>query len=62
MLNLGRIYGFLDKAMNPPSSQSIENALDLLHELNALTLTEELTPLGTSTGASADLLLPPPRV
>lgn len=36
----------MSRAMNPPSPQSVENAIDLLKSIGAITVNEDLTPLG----------------
>ncbi|KAH7302390.1 hypothetical protein KP509_23G070100 [Ceratopteris richardii] len=45
-LNLGSIEGFLSKAMQPPDSLSVKNAIHLLKIIGALDDNEELTHLG----------------
>ncbi|XP_078362233.1 ATP-dependent DNA/RNA helicase DHX36-like isoform X2 [Oculina patagonica] len=46
ILKLGMIRPFLSKALQPPEEQAVINALEVLHQLNALDTNEELTPLG----------------
>eukprot|EP00794_Sanderia_malayensis_P015883 gene15883-17483_t len=46
ILSLGRVEPFLSKALQPPSSSSLRNAIRSLTELNALDSNEHLTPLG----------------
>ncbi|XP_020915911.1 ATP-dependent DNA/RNA helicase DHX36 [Exaiptasia diaphana] len=46
ILKLGMVAEFLSKALQPPSSLSVQNALDTLRQLNALDANEDLTPLG----------------
>ncbi|XP_074635335.1 ATP-dependent DNA/RNA helicase DHX36-like isoform X1 [Acropora palmata] len=46
ILKLGMIRPFLAKALQPPEDQAVINALEVLHQLNALDANEELTPLG----------------
>ncbi|KAK3750637.1 hypothetical protein QZH41_012824, partial [Actinostola sp. cb2023] len=46
ILKLGMIEEFLSKALQPPSPQTVQNALDTLKQLNALDANECLTPLG----------------
>ncbi|XP_074264204.1 DExH-box ATP-dependent RNA helicase DExH1 isoform X2 [Silene latifolia] len=45
-LQLGSVGSFLAKALQPPDSLSVQNALELLKTIGALDDTEELTPLG----------------
>ncbi|KAG9439976.1 hypothetical protein H6P81_020141 [Aristolochia fimbriata] len=45
-LQLGKIAPFLAKALQPPDSQSVQNAIELLKTIGALDDVEELTPLG----------------
>lgn len=45
-LKLGAIGSFLGKALQPPVSLSVQNAIELLKTIGALDDTEELTPLG----------------
>lgn len=45
-LKLGAIGLFLGKALQPPDSLSVQNAIELLKTIGALDDTEELTPLG----------------
>jgi ATP-dependent RNA helicase DHX29 len=44
---LGSIEETLGQALDPPSSKNIRRAIDALIDVRALTLGEELTPLGT---------------
>ncbi|XP_074654331.1 ATP-dependent DNA/RNA helicase DHX36-like isoform X2 [Tubulanus polymorphus] len=46
LLKLGRILPFVQKAMEPPSLQALENSVELLKQLNALNHEENLTSLG----------------
>jgi ATP-dependent RNA helicase DHX36 len=46
VLRLGMAAPFLQKALEPPSPQAIDSAIQLLKDLNALHADEELTPLG----------------
>jgi len=46
ILKLGMIRPFLSKALQPPEEQAVINALEVLHQLNALDAHEGLTPLG----------------
>ncbi|XP_055346916.1 ATP-dependent DNA/RNA helicase DHX36-like [Paramacrobiotus metropolitanus] len=46
LLRLGKVSPFLQKAMEPPSEQAIQNALDLLMHIEALDDKEQLTSLG----------------
>lgn len=46
ILKLGMISPFLTKALQRPEEQAVTNALEVLHQLNALDANEELTPLG----------------
>ncbi|KAK3063168.1 hypothetical protein LTR53_019028, partial [Teratosphaeriaceae sp. CCFEE 6253] len=43
---LGDIEGALSHALDPPSSRNIRRAIDALVDVEALTASEELTPLG----------------
>ncbi|XP_021769604.1 DExH-box ATP-dependent RNA helicase DExH1-like [Chenopodium quinoa] len=45
-LQLGTVGSFLAKALQPPDSLSVENAIELLKTIGALDEREELTPLG----------------
>ncbi|CAI0402208.1 unnamed protein product [Linum tenue] len=45
-LQLGAVGSFLAKALQPPDSLSVQNAIELLKTIGALDDTEELTPLG----------------
>lgn len=45
-LQLGAIESFLAKALQPPDSLSVHNAIELLKTIGALDDQEELTPLG----------------
>ncbi|KAG5556410.1 hypothetical protein RHGRI_006865 [Rhododendron griersonianum] len=45
-LELGTIGTFLAKALQPPDSLSVQNAIELLKTIGALDDSEELTPLG----------------
>ncbi|CAK9152961.1 unnamed protein product [Ilex paraguariensis] len=45
-LQLGAIESFLAKALQPPDTLSVQNAIELLKTLGALDDNEELTPLG----------------
>lgn len=45
-LQLGSVGSFLAKALQPPDSLSVQNAIDLLKTIGALDDMEELTPLG----------------
>lgn len=45
-LQLGGIGSFLAKALQPPDSLSVQNAVELLKTIGALDDNEELTPLG----------------
>ncbi|KAL2533499.1 RNA helicase family protein [Abeliophyllum distichum] len=45
-LQLGAIGSFLAKALQPPDSLSVQNAIELLKTIGALDDREELTPLG----------------
>ena len=46
-LQLGSIVPFLSKALEPPSPQTVQNAIDLLCTIGAMdSEAEELTPLG----------------
>ena len=45
-LQLGNIEKFLGKALEPPDLLSIQNAVELLNVIGALTESEDLTPLG----------------
>ncbi|KAH7854237.1 hypothetical protein Vadar_011602 [Vaccinium darrowii] len=45
-LELGNIGTFLAKALQPPDSLSVQNAIELLKTIGALDDSEELTPLG----------------
>ncbi|KAH9607253.1 hypothetical protein KSS87_014411 [Heliosperma pusillum] len=45
-LQFGSVGSFLAKALQPPDSLSVQNALELLKTIGALDDTEELTPLG----------------
>ena len=44
---LGDIEKTLSEALDPPSSRNIRRSIDALIEVDALTLSEELTPLGS---------------
>ncbi|XP_057653078.1 ATP-dependent DNA/RNA helicase DHX36-like isoform X1 [Diorhabda carinulata] len=46
ILQLGKINDFFPTLMNPPSTESLDLALNLLIRLNALDENENLTPLG----------------
>lgn len=46
-LQLGNIASFLSKALEPPEVLAVQNAIDLLKTVGALTPEEVLTPLGT---------------
>ncbi|KAF8473407.1 P-loop containing nucleoside triphosphate hydrolase protein [Kalaharituber pfeilii] len=46
LCNLGAIEETLTMALDPPSPKNIRRAIDSLIEVKALTVTEELTPLG----------------
>ncbi|XP_064642858.1 ATP-dependent DNA/RNA helicase DHX36-like isoform X2 [Lineus longissimus] len=46
LLKRGKIEPFVQKAMQPPPMESVLRSIELLHQLNALNLDEELTPLG----------------
>lgn len=46
-LQLGSIASFLSKALEPPEVLAVQNAIDLLKTVGALTPEEVLTPLGT---------------
>lgn len=46
-LQLGAVGSFLAKALQPPDSLSVQNAIELLKTIGALDEREELTPLGT---------------
>lgn len=50
-LQLGSIEQFLGKALEPPDLMTIQNAVELLHTIGALTEIEELTPLGNHLAA-----------
>ena len=39
MLNLGKISDFLDKALEPPPREAIDQAIELLQELQVVTAT-----------------------
>ncbi|XP_068342386.1 DExH-box ATP-dependent RNA helicase DExH1 isoform X1 [Pyrus communis] len=45
-LQLGAVGSFLAKALQPPDSLAVQNAIELLKTIGALDDTEELTPLG----------------
>jgi ATP-dependent RNA helicase DHX36 len=45
-LRLGSIATFLSKALEPPEPLAVQNAIDLLKTVGALTPSEDLTPLG----------------
>ncbi|XP_047330338.1 DExH-box ATP-dependent RNA helicase DExH1 isoform X2 [Impatiens glandulifera] len=45
-LQLGAIASFLSKALQPPDSLSVQNAIELLKTIGALDDNEDLTPLG----------------
>lgn len=45
-LQLGSAGSFLAKALQPPDSLAVQNAVELLKTIGALDDTEELTPLG----------------
>jgi len=46
-LKLGRIQDFLGKALEPPAERAVQNAMELLVTIGAMSpATEELTPLG----------------
>lgn len=45
-LQLGAVASFLAKALQPPDSLSVQNAIELLKTIGALDDMEELTPLG----------------
>lgn len=47
---LGDIENALSQALDPPSSRNIRRAIDALVEVDALTPSEELTPLGLQLG------------
>ncbi|KAE9533247.1 hypothetical protein AGLY_009288 [Aphis glycines] len=46
ILQVGMVTPFLEKVMNPPETKTLEVALKLLIDLNALDEKENLTPLG----------------
>ncbi|XP_048582367.1 ATP-dependent DNA/RNA helicase DHX36 isoform X2 [Nematostella vectensis] len=46
ILKLGMVREFLSKALQPPEPLAVQNALDVLAQLNALDTKENLTPLG----------------
>jgi ATP-dependent RNA helicase DHX36 len=50
-LELGNIKQFLEKALEPPDLLSIQNAIELLNTIGALTEEEELTSLGSHLAA-----------
>ncbi|KAI4364040.1 hypothetical protein MLD38_020183 [Melastoma candidum] len=45
-LQLGKIGSFLSKALQPPDSLAVQNAVELLKTIGALNDQEDLTPLG----------------
>lgn len=45
-LQLGNIASFLSKALEPPEVLAVQNAIDLLKTIGALSNAEDLTPLG----------------
>lgn len=45
-LQLGAVGSFLAKALQPPDSLAVQNAIELLKTIGALDDMEELTPLG----------------
>lgn len=45
-LQLGTIGTFLAKALQPPDTLSVQNAIELLKTIGALDDMEDLTPLG----------------
>ncbi|CAM6110806.1 unnamed protein product [Calypogeia fissa] len=45
-LKLGAIGNFLSKALQPPETMAVQNAIDLLKTIGALDGNEDLTPLG----------------
>jgi len=45
-LQLGTVAPFLGKALQPPDSLAVQNAIELLKTIGALDNKEELTPLG----------------
>lgn len=45
-LRLGTVGSFLAKALQPPDSLAVQNAIELLKTIGALDDMEELTPLG----------------
>ena len=47
LLGLGDIGTFLSHAMEPPPAERVTEAVVLLHEMEALDVNEQLTPLGT---------------
>lgn len=46
-LQLGSVGSFLAKALQPPDSVAVQNAIELLKTIGALDDMEELTPLGS---------------
>lgn len=49
-LQLGTVASFLGKALQPPDSLAVQNAIELLKTIGALDDKEELTPLGILCG------------
>ena len=47
LLHLGEVPSFLSHALEPPSPTSVTEAMVLLHEMEALDMADQLTPLGT---------------
>jgi ATP-dependent RNA helicase A len=47
LLQLGEVPIFLSKALEPPSPTSVTEAMVMLHEMEALDVADQLTPLGT---------------
>lgn len=45
-LQLGTVASFLEKALQPPDSLAVQNAIELLKTIGALDEKEDLTPLG----------------
>jgi ATP-dependent RNA helicase A len=46
LLRLGEVPSFLSKALEPPSPTAVTEAMVLLHEMEAMDVADQLTPLG----------------
>lgn len=57
-LQLGNIASFLSKALEPPEVLAVQNAIDLLKTIGALSNAEDLTPLGKFLDLRRSIVFP----